>query len=116
MAAVEHHQHVLGLLAQRRQPRPQRVVAEVLRAVARAQVVEGDQRLVVAVCFVAVVVGDLLAGGNHMTRNEIRAVLPAGWAEEKGFQMAYLMMYAELEGVDADGVLQQVLEQVRVPI
>ena len=34
-----------------------------------------------------------------MTRNEIRAPLPAGWAEEQGFQMAYLMMYAELEGV-----------------
>ena len=27
-------------------------------------------------------VGDLLAGGNHMTRNEIRATLPAGWVEE----------------------------------
>ena len=48
-------------------------------------------------------VGDLLAGGNHMTRNEIRATLPAGWAEEKGFQMAYLMMYAELEGVVVSG-------------
>jgi len=48
-------------------------------------------------------VGDLLAGGNHMTRNEIRATLPAGWAQEKGFQMAYLMMYAELEGVVVSG-------------
>ena len=48
-------------------------------------------------------VGDLLAGGNHLTRNEIRATLPAGWAEEKGFQMAYLMMYAELEGVVVSG-------------
>jgi hypothetical protein len=29
--------------------------------------------------------------------------LPAGMAEEKGFQMAYLMMYAELEGVVVSG-------------
>ena len=48
-------------------------------------------------------VRELLRGGNHLTRNEIRAALPAGWAEEKGFQMAYLMMYAELEGVVVSG-------------
>jgi hypothetical protein len=48
-------------------------------------------------------VRELLSGGNHLTRNEIRAALPTGWAEEKGFQMAYLMMYAELEGVVASG-------------
>ncbi len=48
-------------------------------------------------------VRELLSGGKHLTRNEIRAALPAGWAEEKGFQMAYLMMYAELEGVVVSG-------------
>jgi hypothetical protein len=48
-------------------------------------------------------VRELLGGGNHLTRNEIRAALPSGWAEKKGFQMAYLMMYAELEGVVVSG-------------
>jgi hypothetical protein len=48
-------------------------------------------------------VRDLLAGGNHLTRKEIRDSLPPGWAEEKGFQMAYLLMYAELEGVVVNG-------------
>jgi hypothetical protein len=48
-------------------------------------------------------VRDLLAGGNHLTRKEIRDALPPGWAEEKGFQMAYLLMYAELEGVVVNG-------------
>lgn len=48
-------------------------------------------------------VAELLAGGNYLTRNEIRDQLPKGWAEEKGFQMAYLLMYAELEGVVVSG-------------
>ena len=48
-------------------------------------------------------VRELLAGGNHLTRNEIRDGASVGWAEEKGFQMAYLMMYAELEGVVVSG-------------
>jgi hypothetical protein len=47
--------------------------------------------------------GQLVAGGNHLTRQEIRERLPAGWAEEKGFQMAYLLMYAELEGIIVSG-------------
>lgn len=46
---------------------------------------------------------ELLAGGNHLTRNEIRDALPPGWAGEQGFQMAYLLMYAELEGVVVSG-------------
>jgi hypothetical protein len=48
-------------------------------------------------------VRDLLAGGNYLTRKEIRDSLPAGWAGEEGFQMAYLLMYAELEGVVVSG-------------
>jgi hypothetical protein len=48
-------------------------------------------------------VAGMLAGGNYLTRNEVRDRLPAGWAEEKGFQMAYLLMYAELEGVIVSG-------------
>lgn len=45
----------------------------------------------------------LLEGGNHLTRNEIRARLPKDWVEEVGFQMAYLLMYAELQGVVVSG-------------
>jgi len=48
-------------------------------------------------------VGGLLAGGNHLTRKEIRAALPAGWVGEKGFHLAYLLMYAELQGVVCSG-------------
>jgi hypothetical protein len=48
-------------------------------------------------------VAGLLAGGNHLTRKEIRDRLPSGWVEEKGFHMAYLLMYAELEGVIVSG-------------
>jgi hypothetical protein len=48
-------------------------------------------------------VGGLLVGGKSLTRNGIRAALPAGWVEEKGFHMAYFLMYAELEGVVVSG-------------
>ena len=48
-------------------------------------------------------VAGMLAGGNYLTRKEIRDQLPAGWVEEKGFQIAYLLMYAELEGVIVSG-------------
>ncbi|HWI34560.1 MAG TPA: winged helix DNA-binding domain-containing protein, partial [Lapillicoccus sp.] len=52
--------------------------------------------------FVDVVRG-LLAGGNHLTRKEIRGALPAGWVGDEGIHMAYLLMYAELEGVVCSG-------------
>ena len=45
----------------------------------------------------------LLAHGNHLTRKEIRAALPSGWVGDKGFDMAYLLMYAELQGVVCSG-------------
>jgi hypothetical protein len=45
----------------------------------------------------------LLAGGKHLTRKEIRAALPAGWGADKGVHMAYLLMYAELQGVVCSG-------------
>jgi Winged helix DNA-binding domain len=48
-------------------------------------------------------VGELLSGRNYLTRTEIRDALVAGWVEEKGFQMAYLLMYAELQGVVVSG-------------
>jgi hypothetical protein len=52
--------------------------------------------------FVDVVRG-LLAGGNHMTRKEIRGALPASWVGDEGIHIAYLLMYAELEGVVCSG-------------
>jgi len=45
----------------------------------------------------------LLAGGNSLTRKEIRSALPAGWVGDRSIQMAYLLMYAELEGVVCSG-------------
>ena len=45
----------------------------------------------------------LLSGGSQLTRKEIREALPSGWVGEKGFHLAYLLMYAELEGVVVSG-------------
>jgi hypothetical protein len=46
---------------------------------------------------------NVLTGGNHLTRKEIRAAMPKGWAGEQGIHLAYLVMYAELEGVVVSG-------------
>jgi hypothetical protein len=49
------------------------------------------------------IIGGMLVGGKSLTRQEIRAALPPGWVEDKGFHMAYFLMYAELEGVVVSG-------------
>lgn len=45
-----------------------------------------------------------LQGGHYLTRNELRAaVIDAGIAVDDGLRMAYMVMYAELEGVVCSG-------------
>ena len=46
-----------------------------------------------------------LQGGNHMTRKELREVLGKGGIETDSRRSAYLMMYAEIEGVVCSGAL-----------
>jgi len=52
--------------------------------------------------FVDVVRG-LLVGGKYLTRKEIRRALPAEWVGDQSIHMAYLLMYAELQGVVCSG-------------
>ena len=47
---------------------------------------------------------DALAGGKHLTRNELRVVLEnAGVVIGDGVRLSYLMMHAELEGIICSG-------------
>lgn len=48
-------------------------------------------------------VQDLLADGSYLTREEIRGAVPGELFAGEQFTMAYLLMYAELEGVVCSG-------------
>lgn len=52
------------------------------------------------------VITDALAGGNHLTRNELGAVLAAAGFPATGNKLAYLVMLAELSGLIANGVMR----------
>ncbi len=47
-----------------------------------------------------------LRGGNHLTRNELAAVLDAGGFPAAGGRLAYVVMWAELEGLIANGPMR----------
>jgi hypothetical protein len=47
-----------------------------------------------------------LRGGNHLTRKELAAVLEAGGHPAAGIRLAYIMMYAELEGLVVNGPMR----------
>ncbi|GIF74413.1 hypothetical protein Asi02nite_39310 [Asanoa siamensis] len=49
---------------------------------------------------------DALRGGNHLTRNELGAALAAGGFPATGNKLAYVVMFAELEGLIANGVMR----------
>jgi hypothetical protein len=47
-----------------------------------------------------------LRGGNHLTRKELAAVLDAGGYPAAGIRLAYVVMYAELEGLIVNGPMR----------
>jgi hypothetical protein len=49
---------------------------------------------------------DVLRGGNHLTRKELAAVLDAGGYPAAGIKLAYVVMYAELEGLIVNGPMR----------
>jgi hypothetical protein len=51
-------------------------------------------------------IGAALAGGNHLTRTELRAVLAAGGVEADGVRLAYVIMRAELDALICNGVMR----------
>ncbi|MDG4824381.1 winged helix DNA-binding domain-containing protein [Asanoa sp. WMMD1127] len=52
------------------------------------------------------VITSALRGGNHLTRNELGAALAAAGFEATGNKLAYVVMFAELEGLIANGVMR----------
>jgi hypothetical protein len=51
-------------------------------------------------------IAEALAGGNHRTRAELRAVLESAGIATEGFRLAYILMSAELDGVICSGPLR----------
>ena len=51
-------------------------------------------------------VATALAGGDHRTRGELKALLDAAGVATDGFRLAYLLMSAELDGVICSGPLR----------
>jgi len=49
---------------------------------------------------------DALRGANHLTRKELAAVLDAGGYPAAGIKLAYVVMYAELEGLIVNGPMR----------
>jgi hypothetical protein len=49
---------------------------------------------------------DALRGGNHLTRNELAAVLDEGGFPATGNRLAYVVMWAELDGLIASGPMR----------
>jgi hypothetical protein len=47
-----------------------------------------------------------LAGGNHLTRPELKAVLAAGGIEAEGVRLAYVIMRAELDALICNGAMR----------
>jgi hypothetical protein len=47
-----------------------------------------------------------LAGGNHLTRTELQAVLAAGGIAAEGVRLAYVIMRAELDALICNGVMR----------
>jgi hypothetical protein len=52
------------------------------------------------------VIRDALAGGNHLTRKELGDALSRAGFEATGNKLAYVVMFAELEGLIANGVMR----------
>ncbi|GIF53633.1 winged helix DNA-binding protein [Asanoa ferruginea] len=50
------------------------------------------------------VITDALRGGNHLTRNELSAALADAGFSATGNKLAYVVMFAELDGLIANGV------------
>ncbi|MEV4622042.1 winged helix DNA-binding domain-containing protein [Asanoa sp. NPDC049573] len=50
------------------------------------------------------VIGSALRGGNHLTRKELEAALAAAGFPATGNKLAYVVMFAELAGLIANGV------------
>lgn len=59
----------------------------------------GDALLKKATTFI----GKTLAGGNHLTRNELKDLLEKNKMHFEGPALAYMLMFAELEGVVCSG-------------
>ncbi len=51
-------------------------------------------------------IGAALAGGHHLTRRELRAVLAAGGIEAEGVRLAYVIMRAELDALICNGAMR----------
>lgn len=54
----------------------------------------------------AKVIGDALAGGHHLTRKELAAVLAGSGLPDKGIGLAYVVMRAELDGLVVNGPMR----------
>ena len=51
-------------------------------------------------------IADALRGGNHLTRKELGEVLARGGYEATGNKLAYIVMWAEVSGLIANGVMR----------
>jgi hypothetical protein len=54
----------------------------------------------------AKVIGDALAGGNHLTRKELAGYLGGSDLPDKGIGLAYVVMRAELDGLIVNGPMR----------
>ena len=52
------------------------------------------------------VIANAVRGGNHLTRNELAAALASSGIDATGNKLAYIVMYAELEGLIANGAMR----------
>lgn len=57
-------------------------------------------------CRTADLIADAVAGGNHLTRTEIAALLARHGIVAEGFRLGYILIHAELERVICSGVLR----------